>query len=171
MHKSLITGSAALAAISAMFVSVPALAYGPTQGNSTGSVSAGSTGPGGTVTFTGTFQDANGQGVAGATVTFSQQSGPGTCKASFSPVTATTDSSGKASTTVTLPAGCAGQYVLAAATAGATVTATVSETGGFPATSADVPGAPAGNPLPVLALVLGLALVAIGGGAFALKRR
>ena len=170
MHKMLTAGAAALVAISAMLISTGALAYQtPSPTNSTGSVSPVSAGAGGTVTFTATFKDANGGAVAGASVTFSQQSGPAGCSVTFSPTSGTTDANGQVSTTVTLPAGCSGNFVLAAATAGATVTATVGETGGFPATSADPPAS--GSPLPVLALALGLALMTLGGAALVLRRR
>ena len=61
-----------------------------------------------------------------------------TCQATFNPVTTTTDSSGRAASTVTLPSGCPGQYVLAATlTGGGSVTFTVVEVGGFPNTTAD----------------------------------
>ncbi len=113
-------------------------------------------------TFVATFLQPDGTPVpAGVGVTFSQQNGPGTaalparqlringqwqgvalaastCQATFNPVTTVTDSSGRAATTVTLPSGCPGQYVLAATLAGGgTITFTVVETGGFPNTTAD----------------------------------
>jgi hypothetical protein len=113
-------------------------------------------------TFLATFVQPDGTPVpAGQTVTFSQQSGPGTaavppsllridgqwqrivlaqstCQAAFNPAATTTDSGGRAATTVTLPGGCPGLFVLAATlSGGGTVTFTVVETGGFPNTTTD----------------------------------
>jgi len=113
-------------------------------------------------TFLATFIQPDGTPVpAGQPVTFSQLSGPGTasvppsllriggrwqrvalaastCQATFNPVTTVTDSSGRAASTVTLPPGCPGQFVLAATLVGdGRVTLTVVETGGFPNTTAD----------------------------------
>jgi hypothetical protein len=137
-----------------------ALAY--TVGS--GSTATGPTGvaAGTAFVFLATFVQPGGAPVpAGQTVTFAQRTGPGTasrapsllridgrwqpmalvastCQATFNPVTTTTDSAGRASSTVTLPAGCPGQYVLAATlSGGGSVTFTVVETGGFPNTTAD----------------------------------
>jgi Bacterial Ig-like domain (group 1) len=135
MKLKLFTGLA-LAALGALFA-VPAAAYtlGPGSGAST---SASSVAGGQSFTFTATFTDATGAPISGVGVTFSQQSGPSGCTATFSPATSTTNASGQASTTVTLPAGCPGSFVLAATlNGGGTVTATVTEVApGFPNTSA-----------------------------------
>ncbi len=108
------------------------------------SVNAPSTGGGGQAfTLTDTCVQPNGNPVpAGTPVTFSQASGPTastTCQASFNPVTANADGGGSASTTVTLPPGCPGQYVLLVSAAGfGSGSVTVTETGdGFPNTSGD----------------------------------
>jgi hypothetical protein len=99
-------------------------------------------------------------------VIFSQEASPaGSCAVTFDPQFASTDASGSATTQVTLSAGCAGNFVLVATAAGAgSVTATITETGGFPNTSADPPGRPARPWEPAAALV-GLLL-----GAAALER-
>ncbi|HEV1997165.1 MAG TPA: hypothetical protein VGR61_03415, partial [Candidatus Dormibacteraeota bacterium] len=116
------------------------------------------------------FNDANGQGVAGISVTFSQQSGPANCKVTFNPTSAVTDSSGAVKTTVTLPLNCPGSYVLAATTSRITVTATVREGGGFPATSANPPATLALNRWAPAALLAGILLMALGTGALVLRR-
>ena len=139
----------------------------------------------------------NGQPVpAGTQITFSQSSGPTasvrhtsndlqlgaavqpapnaatTCLASFNPVVASTNSSGTASTTVTLPTGCPGSYVLTAtASTGGSTTVTVVEVGGFPNTSAN-----AATPRGVtawLAIAVGAALLgmAISAGVSLLRMR
>ena len=161
MPKIITSIAASLVAIGALTIgaTIPAFAY-VSQGTSGATTSPTSGGPGSTSTFTATFKDANGAGVAGASVTFSQQSGPAGCQVTFSSTTGTTDANGVASTTVTLPTGCAGSFVLAAATQGVTVTTTLTETGGFPATSAEMPST--GTPAWALALAfLGVALIAV----------
>src|SRR5438445_478993 len=128
-----------------------ALAYTVGSGSS---VSAPTSVAGGTpFTFTVTFLQPNGTPIDATPVTFSQTSGPSAsaptvrlfstaatlavATATFNPTTSVTNSSGVASTTVTLPAGFPGQYVLAATLAGGgTLTATVTEAGGFPNTTA-----------------------------------
>lgn len=140
MPKVLSSMAASLVAIGALTIgaSIPAFAY-VSQGTSGATVSPSSCSPGGTSTFTATFKDANSAGIAGASVTFSQQSGPANSQVTFSSTTGTTDANGVASTTVTLPTVCAGNFVLAASTQGVTVTASITGSGGFPATSADLP--------------------------------
>jgi Bacterial Ig-like domain (group 1) len=169
IRKIFVYGGAPLAALFAIAVGVPALAYqSPTPTNSTATVSPASGVAGATITFTATFKDNNGAPVVGAAVTFSQQAGPANCTVTFSPTTGTTDANGQVSTQVTLPQGCPGSYVLAASTAGATVTATVTESGGFAATSAEQPN---GSRLPTVTLVilLGIGLIALAGAG--LRRR
>jgi hypothetical protein len=138
----------------------PALAYA-SQGTSTCTVSG--------TTLTCTFKDANGVAVAGATVTFSQVSGPAGCTATFNPTTATTDANGVASTTFTLP--CAGSYVLAGSTQGVTVSATAASGKTFPATSAEVPVSRGLPPWTLGALIAGVALILVGAGGLAVRRR
>jgi hypothetical protein len=146
---------AALGALSA----APALAY-VAQGTSTCSIQG--------TTLICTFKDANGVAVVGATVTFSQQSGPANCTATFNPTTATTDANGAASTTFSLP--CPGSYVLAASTQGVAVTATATSPG-FPRTTADPPVSPGVPPWAIEALIAGVALTLVGAGALAVRRR
>jgi hypothetical protein len=97
------------------------------------------------------------------------------CQATFSPATARTDALGNVNTTVTLPAGCPGSYVLAATTAsGLRVTVTVRETGGFPLTSTDgASSTRAGFPsVPALGLMAGCsALLLLAGLMFSRRRR
>jgi hypothetical protein len=161
--------AAFLVAAAASLIAVPALAYTVGPGSS-GTVSSGTAAGGSSVTATFTFVQPNGTPFpAGVQVTFSQQSGPSGCTVTFSSATATTDASGKVSVTVTLPANCPGQFVLAATAAGGgTVTATVVESGGFP----NAAGAPVRAPAPFqpyFAIAAGLVL--IGLGAFGFTRR
>jgi hypothetical protein len=102
-------------------------------------------------------------------VIFSQETAPaGSCDVTFDPQFASTDATGSASTQVTLSAGCPGNFVLLATAAGAgSVTTTITETGGFPNTSADPPGGPAWPWAPAPA-VIG---VLLGGAALVLLRR
>jgi hypothetical protein len=173
IRRFAVVGGASLMALSALFTAVPALAYQAAPGNSTAKTSSSTAPPGGTITFTANFKDAQGSAVAGASVTFSQQSGPAGCTATFTPTSTTTDANGNASSSVKLPANCPGNYVLAAATAGATVTATVTETGGFPNTVAAGPEAPEKGELPtgLLIGIVGVALVGAGGFFFLRQRR
>jgi hypothetical protein len=173
MSRFVATIGASILAVSAVAIcaATPALAY-VSAGYSSASVSPATAGPGVEVTFSGAFKDQYGQGIAGASVTFTQQSGPSNCQIIFNPTSATTGASGIFSMTVTLPAKCPGEYVLAASTQGTTVTASVSETGGLPATTIVAHGTPAGQPaLPIPVLVAGLVLVLIVLGAVGLIYR
>jgi hypothetical protein len=127
----------------------------------------------------------------GLTVTFSELSGPGTaalpattltiagrrqvitlaaatCQASFNLVTTVDDATGTATSLVTLPLGCPGQFVLAATLSGPGVTGsnvitlTVVETGGFPNTTADRPGA---MPWWLIGCLVALALAMLVGAS------
>jgi len=154
-----------------------ALAYtASSQANSTASTSVSSTSAGTPLTFTGHFEDASGNPVgSGAPISFSQQSGPSGCSATFAPTSTTTNANGDASTQVTLPANCPGTYVLAATDADpATVTASVRETGGFPASTGNGSAAPArsGSMPSSTLLVFGgaICLLAIGGAGLARRR-
>ncbi len=172
MRKYFATLGASLLAVfgMALLTSAPALASYEDQGGSNCTQVGTTTNQGGTVELVCQFNDANGQGVAGITVTFSQQSGPANCKVTFNPTSAVTDSSGAVKTTVTLPLNCPGSYVLAATTSRITVTATVREGGGFPATSADPPATPALNRWAPAAVLAGILLMALGTGALVLRR-
>jgi len=119
-------------------------------------------------TLTCTFKDASGGAVAGATVTFTQVSGPSGCTATFNPTTAVTDANGSASTTFTLP--CPGSYVLGASTQGVTVSATATSGKTFPGTSADPPVS-GGLPWTLGALIAGLALILAGAVGLVARRR
>ena len=155
--------------------SAPAvLAYQGCNGTSSASASASSTDPNQPVDFTVTLKDCNGNGISGATVTFSQQAGPAGCTASFTPPQAVTDANGQATTVVTLPSGCPCQYTLAATGAGITVTTTVRENGCLPFTAAARSAAVAARApsAPLLPLaVLALGLLCLGGAGLALARR
>jgi len=115
----------------------PALAY--TVGTGSFGTAPSSVASGQPFTFTATFKQPNGAPFpAGVAVTFTQVSGPSGCAASFNPLNTVTDANGIASTTVVLPTGCPGAYVLGATAAGGgSVTVTVVETGGFPNTSGE----------------------------------
>jgi hypothetical protein len=173
IRRFAVVGGASLMALSALFTAVPALAYQAAQGNSTASVSSTTVGPGGTITFTANFKDANGNAVAGATVVFSQQSGPAGCTVTFTPTSAVTNSLGTVSTSVKFPVNCPGSYTLAASTQGVVVTAAVTETGGFPNTVGAGPEAPEKGELPtgLLIGIVGVALVGAGGFFFLRQRR
>jgi hypothetical protein len=171
-RTALITGGLSLVAASTLALSSPVLAYTPSQNNSNDNTNTQQGTGGQTITDTATFKDSNGQGVAGASVTFSQQSGPSGCQVVFNPATAVTDANGQATSQVTLPANCAGQYVLAASTGGTTVTTTVRETGGFPNTTAEAPvGGSSGFPVAIAAMLAGLCLMVAGVGGTLLRRR
>ena len=173
MRNYFATFGASLLAVSgmALLTSAPAMASYEDQGGSNCKQVGTTTNQGGNVEFDCQFNDPSGQGVAGITVTFSQQSGPGNCKVTFNPTSGVTDSSGAVKTTVTLPPNCPGSYVLAATTSRITVTATVREGGGFPATSADLPAMPVSNLWVPAALLGGTLLIALGTGALVLRRR
>ena len=145
----------------------PALAYVVGSGSSaTAPVTVGGGVP---FTFTAAFVSSDGTPFpAGVAVTFSQSSGPtaaAPCAATFDPTQTTTDASGDATTTVTLPTGCPGQYVLlATAAGGGTVSFTVTEAGGYPNTTAAAPrtlGRPGGEPTIMLASALLLVLAGL----------
>ncbi len=136
----------------------PALAYTVCTGSSGAAPS--SVAGGQAFTFTVTSKQTDGTPAAGVGMTFSQMSGPSGSAASFNPVSTVTDANGIARTTVVLPTGSPGAYVLAAtvAVAGAcSVTVTVVETGGFPNTSS-VPAAQQFAPWWVIGGVAGGAL-------------
>ncbi len=151
-------------------VSQVGLAYQGCQSGSSASASPTAGDPNQPVDFTATFRTCDGSGINGAAVTFSQQSGPPGCAATFSPVRATTDANGQARTTVMLPPGCPCEYTLAATSSGITVTTTVRENGCLPFTAAARPGAsvaaPHGPGLPPLSVVIGgfLAAALLGAG-------
>jgi hypothetical protein len=145
-------------------------------------------------TFLATFLDPSGAPYVGVTVTFSLSSGPSAalpqrpaaplaarqvelmrvllavpCVPTFDPPTAITNAQGQASTQVTLPTGCPGQFVLAATIPGGTpITFTVVETGGFPNTSA---GQLWHLPLAWWQLVAGIAVLVVVGSGLWLARR
>jgi hypothetical protein len=154
-----------LLGLAMLLVTTQALAYGPVQGNSTASVSPTSAGPGQQVRFTATFRDQFNQPVSPPVVaTFFQMSGPGGCSVSFAQNSATTDVNGQVSTLATLPLSCPGQYVLASAAAGVTVSAAVTETGGFADTTAlpQVASSGLGSTWGTGLMALGLLLLVVG---------
>ncbi len=121
--------------------------------------------------LTATFKGGTGcaQPDVAQTVNFTQQSGPAGCTATISPTSATTNSSGVATTTVTLPAKCPGSFVLAASEVnGVTVTVTLVESGGFPNSTTDPP-APSPT-MPVWLILAGVLAAVTGTGALALRK-
>jgi hypothetical protein len=86
---------------------------------------------------------------------------------------ATTDVNGQVSTLATLPLSCPGQYVLASAAAGVTVSAAVTETGGFADTTALQQAVPVGlaGTWPNGLMALGLLLVVVGLLGYRFRRR
>jgi hypothetical protein len=190
-----------LASVAAVVVvvalsSLTALAY--TLGSGSGGSAPATVAPGSSFPFAAKFIQSNGQPFpAGVAVTFSQSSGPSAavqtrrdgvvlmahvqgkvlhavCMATFNPVTANTDATGSASTSVTLPSGCAGTFVLAAtASDGSTITTSVTAGGsagaaprGLPNTSADPPA-----PAPWLPIAGGLLVLALIGSGTWLRMR
>ncbi len=160
-----------------LLAAAPALAY--TVGSGSFGSAPGSVAAGQPFTFTATFKQPNGAPFpAGVPVTFTQVSGPSGCVASFNPVNTLTDANGTASTTVVLPTGCPGAFVLAATAEGSgSVTVTVVETGGFPNTSGE-PAARHSTPWWVIGGVAGgaaglaalLALLLRAAGPSAMRR-
>lgn len=152
--KVLIGLSAAVMALAMTASSALAYTTGPGTG---GTAPPPTTNPNGTATTTGnfTFKDANGNPIAGLTVTFKTNAGNSSC-VSFNPPTAVTNSAGVATTTVTFT--CGGTFTLAALGAGGeTATLTVSTGSAFPNTSATPAPSPA---LPIAGIALGLLLIA-----------
>jgi hypothetical protein len=157
--------------LSTAAVTAPAaLAYQGCNTSASASASPTAANAGQPVDFTATFRDCNGQAV-NTVVTFSQQSGPAGCTATFTPTSVKTDANGAAQTTVTLPAGCPCEYVLAATGNGVTVTTTVRENGCLPFTGAARPlRVPGGQvPLGALGLVLAGLLAVVGSGVFLVR--
>jgi hypothetical protein len=163
-----------LSGLAMLLVTTQALAYGPVQGNSTASVIPTSAGAGQQVRFTATFRDQFNQPVSPPVVaTFFQMSGPVGCSVSLAQNSATTDVNGQVSTLATLPLSCPGQYVLASAAAGVTVSAAVTETGGFADTTALQQAVPVGlaGTWPNGLMALGLLLVVVGLLGYRFRRR
>jgi hypothetical protein len=164
-----VAGVVALGAASAAAaLPVPALAYTSTQACSTGSPSTTAAPAGVPITFKATFKggtNCTGPDGPGTPVTYAQQGGPAGCTATFNPASSVTDANGNATTTVTLPPNCPGQYVLAASVADpATVTITLIETGALPSSTG--PGGPAGT-FPWTLVLLGAGIVLVAAGALA----
>jgi hypothetical protein len=173
-HVVRIGAVVSLAGLTMLLVTTQALAYGPVQGNSTAFVVPTSAGPGQQVRFTATFRDQFNQPVSPPVVaTFFQMSGPAGCSVTFAQTSATTDVNGQVSVLVTLPQNCPGQYVLAAAAAGVTVSAAVTETGGFADTTALQQAVPVGlvSTWPNGLMALGLLLVVVGLLGYRFRRR
>jgi hypothetical protein len=163
-----------LAGMTILLVTTTALAYGPVQGNSTGSTSATSVGPGGTIRFVATFRDQFNQPPSPPLLAnFFQQNGPAGCTAAFAPTSATTDANGQVASNVTFPANCPGGYVLAASAGGVTVTAAVNVSGGFADTSAlpQAVGAGDWSSWGSRLIALGVVLVLIGALGYRFRTR
>jgi hypothetical protein len=170
MRRLWISAGALAVALSSLVQAMPASAYIATQACSTGTVSQATAAAGQPITFTATFKGGTncGQVDAAQVVTFSQQSGPTGCTATLSPTTATTDANGQASTTITLPPNCPGTFVFAAGEGGVTVTVTVRESGGFPASTTD-PSTPAPS-WPIWLILAGVVAALAGSGTLALRK-
>jgi hypothetical protein len=168
IRKLLVLGGVSLAAISASSMATAALAYEGQQGPNF-QCESNSAAPGASKNCTSTFKDANGNAIAGANVTFAQQSGPAGCTVTFSPTSATTNASGQATTSITLPKGCPGQYVLTATANGQVLSVTVTETGGFPVTT----GEPTATspPIALVLMALGIAFIVAASSVLVLRRR
>jgi hypothetical protein len=163
-----------LSGLGMLLLATPALAYGPVLGNSSAAVNPTSGGPGQQVTFTATFRDQFNNAVSPAmVVTFFQVSGPAGCTVTFAQGSATTDANGQVSVVVTMPQGCSGQFVLGATAGGVTVSAAVSETGGFANTSALPQAVLAGGLSSTWSagiIAVGLLLLVVGVLAFRFRR-
>jgi ABC-type Fe3+-hydroxamate transport system substrate-binding protein len=147
-----------------------ALAYQACDGQSDEQLSQSSANAGQPVVVTAHFRDCNGNDDAGATVDFSERSGPGNCQVTFSSNHVVTDATGRARTTVTLPANCPGSYVLAASTQGVGVLAALIELGGFPNTAAGAPQGPANGQLPIGWMIAAAGIALAGVASFYLLR-
>lgn len=157
----------ALAAMT--FAPTSALAYQGCQGNSTITESSTTAPGGGSITITVTIKDCSGNPVPGQTVDFTQIVGPANCHLTFNPTSAITDANGQASTTVTFPNNCPGNYTVNAGAAGVSFTVQLVESGGLPAAGASAPAPPANPGLPLWLAVAGLLILA-GGGTLVLRR-
>ncbi len=143
----------------------PAFAYEGCNSTSTASADPAVVDPGGSTTFTATFRDCNGNGLAGIDVTFSAIDDP--CAPTFTPAVTKTDANGVATTTVVFAANCSTcVHTLAAKGGGITVTATVRTTNRcLPFTSAEQPTGAARADLPTatwLVMAAGVALLVTG---------
>lgn len=175
-HLRNILAGASAAAVSALLLAVPALAYivGPGSFATVPATVTCQT----PFTFSATFIQPGGAPFpAGVQINFSQTAGPAGINATFNPTSALTDANGKVSTQVTLPAGCPGQFTFTATdtssggTASATTTAIVGA-GGFPNTSAlPLPAPHAFNSTLLGVLVVAGALVAMAAGRLLIFRR
>lgn len=188
---------ALLAVLGVMAVAPNASAY--TVGSCSSATAAPTAAAGGQpIVFTAVFKQPDCTPFPGGVpVTFSQASGPTaavrhaqgdvqlmgyvqpmpnaatSCQATFNPVTTTTDANGVASTIVTLPPGCPGQYVLLATAAGdGSVSVTVTEVGtGFPNTASSPPTHPGVPVWLVSAATVVLLVVALGATAAFMQGR
>ena len=113
--------------------------------------------PGGSVTFTVTLRDCNGNGLAGINVVFGAGNDP--CGPTFTPPSTTTDANGVATTTVFFPGSCTCLHTLSATGGGVTVTADVRVTKCLPFTAAKATASVAAAP-PLLP-----GLIALAGGS------
>jgi hypothetical protein len=131
------------AAVAGLVVVALAASALPALGDPTGSslVVPGSVAAGHQFSVQAQFVQARGVSLpAGVPVLFLQTSGPASdCQARFDPQFTITDATGTATVEGTLPPGCPGPFVLAATATGAggvnSVSASLTETGGFPDTT------------------------------------
>ena len=158
MRRFLLKGTLITLVLSVGLMAAPdALAYTVGPGSTGNGPSAASCGQ--SFTFSGTFLQPDGTPFpAGIPVAFYESGGPGAV--SFSPSGTATSATGTFGTSVTLPSGCAGQFVICATPAGGT-SLCVTVTGvaaGFPNTAAALVSHHSRDILPV---VLGLAVLLI----------
>jgi hypothetical protein len=172
--KRLLAGIVALGLLSlpAIAITSPtALAYQSCTTSATATVNPVVINPGGSVTFTATFRDCNGNGLAGIKVVFAAINDP--CSPTFRPTETTTDANGNATTTVFFTAQCTCVHTLSATGAGITVTADVRISACLPFTGGSSSVAAAEPPRWVawIAVVGGLVLVSGAGLTLGFKRR
>ena len=163
MYKKLplvisLVGLVALLGLPVGLAPTPALAYEGCATAATATANPVLVNPGGSVTFTVTLRDCNGNGLAGINVVFGAGNDP--CGPTFTPPSTTTDANGVATTTVFFPGSCTCLHTLSATGGGVTVTADVRVTKCLPFTAAKATASVAAAP-PLLP-----GLIALAGGLF-----
>ena len=158
-----LVGLVVLLGLPAGLAPAPALAYVGCATAATATANPGVVNPGGSVTFTATFTDCNGNAVAGINVVFAAVNDQ--CGPVFTPSSTSTDANGVATTSVFFQGSCTCIHTLSATGNGVTVTTEVRLTKCLPFTGAKATTLAAGDfPLLPGLMALAGALLVVGGG-------